>query len=173
MSLRKRLDKIYLENYALLHSSNLIIFCCCLLSHLMNYILRTMVRWGCHRSMDMDVVLSLGAPIRNGIGELDPQFLVYLKFHILQETRNEESEGKATSSIRWIVKRSHRVQNNLTNIELLAKEYGVNKSSRWSTNLSLIRKWVEVVCEEGSKQSYWLEKVSNQNIRWKRANSTI
>ena len=130
MSLRKRLEKIYLENYALLYSSNLIILCCCLLSHLMSYILRTMVRWGCHRSMDTDVVLSLRAPIRKGIGELDPQCLVYLKSHILQETRDEDSAGKATFSIKWIMKRSHRIQNNLTNIELLAKDYGVNKSSR-------------------------------------------
>ena len=72
MSLRRRLEKIYLENYALLHSSNLIIFCCYLLSHLMSYILRTMVKWGCHRSMEMDVVLSPGAPIQKGIGKLNP-----------------------------------------------------------------------------------------------------
>ena len=78
-----------------------------------------------------------------GMGGLNPQCWVYLKTNTFQDTRDDEGEKNATFSIRRIVKRSHRIQNHLTNIELFSREYNINKSSKRSTNLSTMVGMVE------------------------------
>ena len=68
---QRRLKIIYLRNYTLLHSLEFILVCYCLLSCLLSRIFRTMVGWRCHRSINVVIMLSLGAPIQEGMGSLD------------------------------------------------------------------------------------------------------
>ena len=72
----------------------------------------------------------------------------YLIGHVL---RGQNGGSTVTSFIRRIAKQSHRIQNHLANIELLAREYNMNKLSRRSLNLSTMGGKVKGIDEKGSK----------------------
>ena len=67
---------------------------------------------------------------------------------------------------------SHRVQNNLANVKLLAKEDGVNESSRWLVDQGLMSRRVERVGKKGSKRPCWFGEANNRNVKWKRVENT-
>ena len=75
-------------------------------------------------------MLSLRALIQEGMGSLNPQCRVYLKTYILQNLQDEKGKGKGVSSKIWIMGMSNVIQNYLVDIELVAREYGMNKLSR-------------------------------------------
>ena len=73
--------------------------------------------------------------------------------NVLQDLRDKEGERKVVTSIGGIRIKSHRVQDHLANIELLAGEYNMNESGKRSMHLGPMDRGVEVVGEKHSKKS--------------------
>ena len=82
--------------------------------------------------------------------KLDPQGWFDLKSNVFQDSRYGEGEGKTITSIGRITIRSHRIQDDITNVELLVDEYNMNKPGRKSINLGSMGRRIEGVGEEGN-----------------------
>lgn len=82
--------------------------------------------------------------------KLDPQGWFDLKSNVFQDLRYGEGEGKTITSIGRITIRSHRIQDDMTDVELLVGEYNMNKPGRKSINLGSMGRGVEGVGEEGN-----------------------
>ena len=113
----------------------------------------------------MVVVLGIGAPIQVGMGSLDPQGWINLKSNVLQDPKDKKGERKAITFIGRIVVRSHHIQDDLTDVELLADENDMNEPSKWSTYLDLMGRWVEWIGEESSKEPCLLREANDGDVR--------
>ena len=85
-----------------------------------------------------------------GKSSLDPQGWFDFKSNVFQDLRYGEIEGNTITSIERITRRSHRIQYDMTDVELLVDKYNMNKPGRKSINLGSMGRGVEGVGEEGN-----------------------